>query len=162
MTIVSKLNFKEHLEGIIKKASRKVNVLCRITPYMNLNKQKLLMNSFFTTQFNYCPLVCMCHNRTVNNKINCLHERCLRIVYNDNKSSFQELLDKDKGVTIHVKNVRALAVEMFKVSNNYATSLMSEIFDKLNNDYDFRNPSEMVQKAFLFLVLKSGILYLVN
>ena len=30
--IDSKINFKEHLEGIIKKASRKVNVLSRITP----------------------------------------------------------------------------------------------------------------------------------
>ena len=30
--IDSKLNFKEHLEGIIKKASRKVNVLSRIIP----------------------------------------------------------------------------------------------------------------------------------
>ena len=48
----------------------------------------------------------------------------------DNKSSFQELLDKDKGVTIHVKNVQALVVEMLKVSNNYSTSLMSEIYDK--------------------------------
>ena len=88
------------------------------------------MNSFFTSQFNYCPLVWMCHNRTINNKINRLHERCLRIFYNDNKSSFQELLGKVKGVTIHVKNVQALAVGMFKVSNNYSTSLMSEIFDE--------------------------------
>ena len=120
ITIDSKLNFKEHLEGIIKKASRKVNVLSRITPYMNLTKRKLLMNSFFTSQFNYCPLVWMCHNRTINNKINRLHERCLRIIYNDNKSSFQELPDKDKGVTIHIKNVRALAIEMFMVSNNYS------------------------------------------
>ena len=36
IVIDSKLNFKEHLEGIIKKASRKVNVLSRVTPYMNL------------------------------------------------------------------------------------------------------------------------------
>ena len=144
--IDSKLNFKEHLEGIMKKASRKVNVLSRITPYMNLTKRKLLMNSFFASQFNYCRLVWMCHNRTVNNKINCLHGRCLRIVYNVNKSSFQELLDKDKGVTIHVKNVRALVVEIFKVSNNYSTSLMSEIFDKRNNVYDFRNPSEFARR----------------
>ena len=52
-----KLNFKEHLEGTIKEASRKVNVLSRITPYTNLSKRRLLMNSFFTSQFNYCPLV---------------------------------------------------------------------------------------------------------
>ena len=147
--IDSKLNFKEHLEGIIKKASRKVNVLSRTTPYMNLSKRKLLMNSFFTSQFNYCPLVWMCHNRTNNNKINRLHERCLRIVYKDNKSSFQELLDKDKGVTIHVKNVRTLAVEMFEVSNNYSTSLMSEIFDKRNNVSNFRNPSEFARRNVL-------------
>ena len=52
--IDSNLNFNEHLDEIIKKASRKVNVLSRITPYMNLAKRKLLMNSFFTSQFNYC------------------------------------------------------------------------------------------------------------
>ena len=81
-----------------------------------------------------------------------------------NKSSFQELLDKVKGVTIHVKNVRALAVEMFKVSNNYSTSLMSEIFDKRNNVYDFRNPSEFARRNVrsVLLVPKSKILYLVN
>ena len=84
----------------------------------------------------------MHQNRTINNKINRLRERCLCLVYNNNKSSFQEPLDKDTGVTIHVKNVRAVAVEMFKVSNKYSTSLMSEIFDKRNNVYDFRNPSE--------------------
>ena len=140
--IDSKRNFKEHSEGIIKESSRKINVLSRITPYMNLTKRKLLMNSFFTSQFNYCPLVWMCHNHTINNKINRLHDDN----NNDNKSSFQELLDKDKGVTIHVKNVRALAVEMFKVSNNYSTSLMSQIFDKRNNVYNFRNPSEFARR----------------
>ena len=50
--IDSKLNFKEHLERIIKKASRKVYVLSRITLYMNLTKRKPLMNSVFTSQFN--------------------------------------------------------------------------------------------------------------
>ena len=88
----------------------------------------------------------MCHNRTINNKTNRLHERCLRTVYNANKSSFQELLDKEKGVTIHVKNVRALAIEIIKVSNNYSNSLMSEIFDKRNNVYDIRNPSEFARR----------------
>ena len=56
--------------------------------------------------------------------------------------TFHPPLDKDKDVTIHVKNVRALAVEKFKVPNSYSTSLMSEIFDKQNNVYDFRNLSE--------------------
>ena len=79
-----KLNFKEHLDGIIKKASRKINALSRIASYMNIEKRRLLMNSFFASQFNYCPLVWMCHHRSVNNKINRCHERCLRIVYSHN------------------------------------------------------------------------------
>ena len=48
--------------------------------------------------------------------------------------TFHAPLDKDKGVTVHVKNLRALAVKMFKLPNNHSTSLMSEIFDKQNNE----------------------------
>ena len=55
--IDSKLNFKEHLDGIIKKTSRKINFLSRIAPYMNIEKGRLLMNSFIASQFNYCPLI---------------------------------------------------------------------------------------------------------
>ena len=78
--IDSKLNFKQHLEGIIKKFSRKMNVLSRITPYVTLVKPNLLMISFFTSQLNYCSLVWICYNRIINNKISRLHE----IAYNDN------------------------------------------------------------------------------
>ena len=45
--IDSKLNFKEHLDRIIKKASRKISTLSRIASYMNIVKQRLLLNSFF-------------------------------------------------------------------------------------------------------------------
>ena len=143
--IDSKLNFKEHLDGIIKKASRKINALSRIAPYMNIGKRRLLMNSFFTSQFNYCPLVWMCHHRSVNNKINRLHERCLRIVYSDSMSSFEDLLYKDSSVSVHVKNIKTLAIEMFKVSNKLTIPLMNEIFVKRNNAYNLRKPSEFVR-----------------
>ena len=74
------------------------------------------MNAFFKSQFNYCPLVWMCCNRSLNNKINRLHERCLQIVYNDKKSSFNEVLVKDGSISIHHQNSEKLTVEMFKVS----------------------------------------------
>ena len=63
-----KLNFNEQLDSIFKIAGRKVNALSRILPYMSFEKKCILMNSFFTSQFNYCPLVWMFHSRTVNNK----------------------------------------------------------------------------------------------
>ena len=60
----NKLNFNEHLDEIIKKASRKVSALSRIFPFMDLTKRRFLMNLFFTSQFSYCPLIWMCHGRT--------------------------------------------------------------------------------------------------
>ena len=60
----------------------------------------------------------MCHSRANNNKINRLHERCLRIVFSDKQSSFETLLEKDSSVSIHNRNLQILATEMYKIKNN--------------------------------------------
>ena len=91
----SKLTFQSCIDNICKKASQKLNAISRMTPYMDFNKKRLAVNAFFMVQFNYCPLIWMCHNRTYNNKIKRLHERCLRLIYNDKRSSFEDLLEKD-------------------------------------------------------------------
>ena len=92
------LNFIDHISDLCKKASRKISTLARVTPFMGLSKRKLLINTFFTTQFSYCPLIWMCHSRSIDKKINLLHERCLRIIYIDKQTSFTELLNKDSSV----------------------------------------------------------------
>ena len=68
-------------------------------------------------------------SRTLNHRINRLHERALRIAYDDYLSDFEELLVKDKTVTIHKCNLRKLAIEMYKISNNLSAS-----FHERNND----------------------------
>ena len=70
----------------------------------------------------------MCHGRTINNKINRLHERCLRIVYSDKTSSFKKLLKKDGSVTIHTRNLQTLATEMFKVYKNLSPAIIADLF----------------------------------
>ena len=59
------------------------------------------MNACFRSQVNYCTLIWMCYNRSLNRKMNRSHERCLRVIYSDKKSSFDELLDKNESVSIH-------------------------------------------------------------
>ena len=88
ITFGFKLKFNRHIEDICQKASQKLNVLARLAPYIGTTKKRILMNAFFKSQFNYCPLVWMCCNRSLNNKISLLYERCLRIVYNDKKIKF--------------------------------------------------------------------------
>ena len=92
--IDSRLNFNEHLDVILKKDSRKINALSSVIPFMNISKLRILTNSFLNSQFNYCPLVWMFHSHSINNKINHLHERVLRIVFDDFISSFKNLLKK--------------------------------------------------------------------
>ena len=85
----------------------------------------------------------MCHSRANNNKINRLHERCLRIVYNNKQSSFNELLEKDGSVSIHMRNTQILATEMYKLINNLSPPIMNRVF-KLNSDsrYNLRQISQ--------------------
>ena len=73
-------------------------------------------------------LFLMCHNQTNNNKINRLHERCLRLVYNDQKSSFKDLLEKDGSVSIHHRNLGTLSVELFKVLKCLSLVIFAETF----------------------------------
>ena len=115
--IDNKLNSDTHVKSLCTKANNKLRALARAAPYMSLEKKKLLMNSFFNAQFIYCPLIWMVHSRRNNNKIKHLHERCLRIIYNDKQPSYEELLIKDGTVSIHHRNIQTLATEMFRVKN---------------------------------------------
>ena len=117
----------------VKKASNKLNALSRQCAILPFEKRKVLMHAFIISQFNYCPLVWMCHNRGINNKTNNLHYRALRMVYDDQTTTFEELLNKDGNVTIHQQNIRTLAVEMFKVINDLAPPFMRNIFTKNSN-----------------------------
>ena len=130
------------METICKKAYRKLSALSRITNYMELPKRRILMNAFFKAQFNYCPIIWMFHSRCLNNKINRLHERCLRMICNDKISNFEELLNKDNSVSIHYSNIHALAIEMYKVANDMSPEIMNEVF-KLRNTphYNLRHTS---------------------
>ena len=67
----------------------------------------------------------MFHGRALNNKINSVHERALRITYNDTKSTFKDLLNKDNSVSIHHKNLQVLTIEMFKLKNNMAPEILN-------------------------------------
>ena len=70
----------------------------------------------------------MCHNHTKNNKINRIHERCLRLIYNDKKSSFENLIDKDKSVSIHHRNLKRLAIEMYEVNPGISPEILNDLF----------------------------------
>ena len=138
----NKLDFNIHVSNICKKVSLKLHALARISHFLGTDKLRILMKSFIESQFGYCPLIWMFHSRTLNNRINRLHERALRLVYRDSTLSFEELLEMDKSFTIHHRNLQKLATEMFKVKNNLSPIFMKSVFTDTSNPYNLRNKPE--------------------
>ena len=94
--IDNKLTIEELVEGLCKKASQKVSAVSRISSLMRFKQRKRIVILITTSHFSHYPLVWMFHSRRLNNHIDHVHERALKIIYQDYNSSFKELLRKDK------------------------------------------------------------------
>ena len=136
------------MKSLCSKANNKLRALARDTPCMNVEKKKILMNSFFNVQFNYCPLIWMLHSRGNSNIIRNLHKRYHRVMYNDKNSSYKELLTKNGSVSIHHGNMQAFETKFYKIKNGLSPELFTEIFAceteshyNLGRCNDFRIPS---------------------
>ena len=82
-------------------------------------------------------------SRIFNNRTNGLHERALSLAYSYFSSTFSYFLIKDKSVTIHQRNLRILAFEMFKVKNNLAPEVMKNIFSFKTLPLSLRNSTTL-------------------
>ena len=70
----SELKFEEHINKI-SNIDKKLNALHCTASHMSLDKQKMLLRASIESQFSYCPLIWKFHSRTLNNKVNQLHEK---------------------------------------------------------------------------------------
>ena len=139
LIIDSELTFNNYVQMICKKASQKLTAIVRLANIISEKKRKVLLKTFFESQFSYCPLLWMFCSRKLNNKINRLHERALRIAYADYVSSFEELLAKDDSVTIHQRNLKVLAVEMYKISQGISPKFMNDLVEEFDTKYHTRS-----------------------
>ena len=132
---------------ICSKAIQKLDALSRIAKYISEDKKRMLFQSFIIPQFNYFPIAWMCQGKDLNNKINNIHEKTLRIVYQDKKSSFETLLKCDKSTSIHTKKVQYLVTKLFKVKNDLSPEITKEIFVFQENEtYNLWSGNHLARK----------------
>ena len=124
------LYFDNHVNTICRRANKKLTALALLSNILPFYQMKILISSFFNSQFSYCPLIWMFCSHMSNNKINKLQERSLRILYKDDYSNFEELLKKNHSVTIHIRNVQLLAIEMYKLKNNLSLDIITFVSTK--------------------------------
>ena len=142
VVIDNKLNFKSHVSELCKTASQKVTVLSTLSSYQQNSEKKLIFNSIIKSQFRFCPLVWIICSRTLNNMINKLHERSLRIILNDYSSNFNILLENNNDICNHHRNIQVLLIEVFEMKNGLATAIMESVLNKRFNTYNLRNFQE--------------------
>ena len=123
-----KLNCNLHISNICKSAANQLNALIRLKKFMNFEEKKILINSYFMANFNYCPLVWMLSNASSLKKIENLQKRALRFLCNDYEISYEDLLSKASTSSMNVKRLRALCVELYKTINKQNPDFMRDLF----------------------------------
>ena len=114
---------------------------------MSFNKCRPLMKAFIEYQFSNCPLIRMFPARTMNNKINSIDERGLRLTYYDQVSSFGELLKKDRSFSVHHRNIQSLAIELYNFFHGLSPSIVKNVFHfNTNIPYNLRSCSELYSR----------------
>ena len=134
--IDNELTLNEHVLKLCKKAGKKLNALSRLCKVLSFKKRRCLVMAFFESQFKYCPLAWMFCSRTLNNRINALHYRSLKIIYKDYDKTFEELIELEKSCTIHQKAIQTLASEMYRSNKNSSPMFMKEVFKERDNSED--------------------------
>ena len=130
--IDQKLPFEPHAESLLKKACQKLNALSLMTSSLKFKQRKLLLYAFMTAQFPYASVIWMFHSRKLNNWINHIHERALRLVHKDYTCSFDELLLKSNSFRIHHRNLEKLAIEIFEVKMGLAPEIAKKVFSVIH------------------------------
>ena len=112
---------------------------------MEFDKRRSFMKGFIS-QFNYCPLIWMFHNRALSNRINKIQELALRLVYQNKNLSFNESLELGNAVAIHQRNLQGLPEEVFKVKNNFSPEIMKKAFEFKEPHYNLRSETSEIRR----------------
>ena len=112
-----------------------------------LRKKRLIFKAFIVSQFNYFPLLWMIHTKQLNNRINSLHEKALRVTFQNRNSSFSKLLKLEKLVSIHYRYIKYLLTEIYKVKMGLSPPVMSDIFSlNQNSSYNITSGVSMSKR----------------
>ena len=69
------------------------------------------------SNFKYCLLIWVCCGKNEGKSINKIHKHTLRLIYDTEDATFEDLLGRDKSRTIHEDNLHELLIEIYKLAH---------------------------------------------
>ena len=138
------LTFNTHIANICKKSARQLAVLKRLGHLLTRQGKLAIFKSFITSNFNYCPLIWHFCSQSSTKKLETIQERALRFIYNDYSSTHHDLLKTANTEHLHVKRIKEMACEVFKIVNNIAPSFIQNLITLKCSQYSMRKENTAV------------------
>ena len=120
----------------MQKASKQLGVLKRIGRFLTKQGKLTIYNSFIVAKFYYCPLVWHFCGNSSTNKLEKVQKRALWFMNNDFTSSIQALISSTNTEPLHVKRLKPMATEVFKI--------IKDLFCIQNSPHNFRNENKAI------------------
>ena len=121
-----------------KKASQQINVLRRIGKYLNFESRKAVYHAFIMSTFNFCPLVWHFCSKSNTEKLERIHFRALKFIFQDFEASYDDLISRAGTTTLHLSRLRGLAIETFKIIYGKSPVYLQNFMTLKNSNYNFR------------------------
>ena len=137
LNINNELNFSKHIDKFCCNSQYKPYALRRIRKYLNLKKAKMLGNAFIDSQFNYAPLIWMFCRKGLYLKIQKIHHKTLKVIYQSN-NTYKELLELSETVSIHQGHLRVLVTEVYKSTSYLNSKYMISFFTHKEIPYNLK------------------------
>ena len=132
------LSFDKHISNVCSKATQQLNVLKRLGRNLCHLSKITIFYTFILSNFNFCPLSWHFCSKRNTERIERVQERALRFVYDDYSSRYEALLKRAGLPTLHVRRLRTMATETFKILNELSPSVLSDLIIKKETKYSFR------------------------
>ena len=132
------LKFDDHVSEICKKASQQLAVLKRLGRFLTKQGKLVIYNSFIASNFSYCPLAWHFCSVSSTNKLEKVQARALRFVNNDYSSSISDLLKSTNTQPLHVRRLKQMACEVFKIVNKLSPEYINDLVKIKPSTYNFR------------------------
>ena len=143
--IDDKLHFEKQISSICSRASNHIHALNRVSKFLNEEVKIKLYNTFVLSNFLYCCTVWHFCSNKCSYKMEKIHKRALRVVFNDYESSYMELLKKANRPPLYVSRMETIGVEMYECRHQLNPTFVSNMFSVPERMYNLRRGSQFVQ-----------------
>ena len=157
----------KHINNLSNMASNCLRALTRVKTFLSQERAKRLSEAYILSTFKYCPLTSMFCGKTENSFTCKIYKRTLRLIYEKEDATLEDLLERDESKSIYENNIHTLLNEIDKSIYHISPPNMRNSFDLQMNQYNFCSNyllklpatklADMVRKHYVFKEFQTNI-----